>query len=191
MLHGAESYRLRPALTRVLFLIFVLVYLTCGNSPAIGQAASEYDVKAAFLYKFASYVEWPADVFNGEDGPVVFAIMDADEMGKKLLEIVRGRQIQGREIRVRHLQAGDELGGVHILFIGSSSTAAVESILLNAAAKSVLTVTETERRFYGSVINFEIVDDKVRFDVSLEPARQGGLKISSRLLQVASRVIGG
>jgi hypothetical protein len=157
-----------------------------------GQAATEHDVKAAFLYKFASYVEWPDGVFSDEGSPVVFGIMDAREIESRLQQLVRGRQVQGRAVQVRRLRAGDEVSGVHILFIGRDTAAEVDAILLDASARSVLTVTETEpRRFAGSIINFEIVDGKVRFDVSMKPAEQGGLRISSRLLQVASSVIEG
>lgn len=179
----------RRVLTGVLGVFFFLV---SAINPAKAQTASEYDVKAAFLYKFASYVEWPPRVFSGEDSPVIFAVLDAAEIEDKLQAIVRGRQVQGRAVQIRHLQADDELTGVHVLFIGRSSNADIETLLRDAATKSVLTVTETEaQRYGGSIINFEIVDDKVRFDVSLDPAKQGELKISSRLLQVASRVIGG
>ena len=170
----------------VLLALFVL--LRC--LPGLAQVeAPEYEVKAAFLYQFANYVEWPTETFNDQDGPLVFGILDADEVAEFLEQMVAGRTIKGREILVRRLQTEDSLSGLHVLFVGRAGGSRVESILAEASSMSVLTVTETPPHPLGSVINFEIVDNRVRFDIALMPAEQGNLRISSRLLQVAQRVI--
>lgn len=151
----------------------------------------EYQVKAAFLYKFAAYVQWPAAMFSDADSPLVFGVLDADELADSLEQIVRDRNVNGHPIQVRRLQPGEPVQDMHVLFVGESATASIESSLSDMAAGSVLTVTETASRPSGSVINFEIIDNKVRFDVSLDSADLGGLQISSRLLQVAHKVING
>ena len=174
--------------TVVLTVFFVLI--TSSNLAA--QTTTEYQVKAAFLYKFAGYVEWPAGSFSDGTSPLVFGVIGADPLADNLEQIVRDRRIQGRAILVRRLNADEPVTGLHVLFVGQSSSTMAEPLLFDAASMSVLTVTETASpRSSGSVINFEVIDDKVRFDVSLRPAEQGGLKISSRLLQVAHRVING
>lgn len=173
-------------------ILTLLVSLTTSINLIAQTTTSEYQVKAAFLYKFVGYIEWPADSFNDDASPVVFGVLDADLLADNLEQIVEGRRIQDRNILVRRLRDGDSFAGLHVLFVGQSSTADMEPVLLEAAGMSVLTVTETPApRSSTSVINFEIIDNKVRFDISLKLAERGGLKISSRLLQVAYRVIEG
>lgn len=170
-------------------LVLVLLLILPGNSPL--AQTEEYQVKAAFLYKFAGYVQWPAQIFSDETSPFVFGILGADALADSLEKIVKGREVNGRPIEVRRLRQDTPVAGVHVLFVGQSSTASIESDLAEVAAGSVLTVTERPLRPSGSVINFEIVDERVRFDVSLIHAEQGKLLISSRLLQVAYKVING
>lgn len=172
----------------------MLVFMIAAMDSSVAQTekeVAEYNIKAAFLYKFASYVEWPPGAFDDEASPLVFGILGADLLTEQLEEIVRGRRINGREIRVRSLRAEDQIDGLHVLFIGRSHGINVDEVLHNAADKSVLTVTETAptSRSGSSIINFNIIDDKVRFDVSLAPAQRGRLQISSRLLQVADRIL--
>jgi hypothetical protein len=153
--------------------------------------AAEYKVKAAFLYKFASYVEWPADVFE-PDSPFVIGVAGADALADELAQIVVGRSIGGRPVAVRKLRRSDPVSGLHILFFGRSNRGLPSDVLASAKGRPVLTVTESEDAFaLGSVINFVIVDDKVRFDVALREAEQANLKVSARLLSVARKVVTG
>jgi hypothetical protein len=153
---------------------------------------AEYKVKAAFLYKFASYVEWPADVFERPDSPFVIGATGADALADELARIVVGRSIGGRPVAARKLRRGDPASGLHILFVGRSNRGQLSDVLASAKGRPVLTVTESEDAFaLGSVINFVIVDDKVRFDVALREAEQANLKVSARLLSVARKVVTG
>ena len=153
---------------------------------------AEYKVKAAFLYKFASYVEWPADVFERPDSPFVIGVTGADALADELAQILVGRSIGGRPVAVRKLRRGDPVSGLHILFVGRSNRGLPSDVLASAKGRPVLTVTESEDAFaLGSVINFVIVDDKVRFDVALREAEQANLKVSARLLSVARKVVTG
>jgi hypothetical protein len=91
---------------------------------------------------------------------------------------------------VRRLRAGDPITGLHVLFIGRAEGGRLAEILAAAKGQPLLTVTESAQALeLGSVINFVIVDDKVRFDVALVPADLGSLKISARLLSVARKVV--
>jgi len=174
-------------------IVVVVLSLIIGSADVTAQVeTSEYQIKAAFLYKFAAYVEWPAGSFSDGTSPLVFGVIGADPLADNLEQIVRDRRVQGRAILVRRLNADEPVTGLHVLFVGQSSSNMAEPLLFYAASMSVLTVTETASpRSSGSVINFEVIDDKVRFDVSLTLAQQGKLKISSRLLQVAYKVING
>lgn len=161
----------------------------CGMaSAAHAQQAAEATVKAAFLYKFAGYVEWPDSALAPSDAPFTIGIIGADEVAAELERLVPGRTVMNRRIAVRRLKESDAVKGVHLLFIGRDSNPRV--MMRAAQQQGTLTVTETERGLeMGSSINFVNVDDRVGFEVSLDAAEKSGLRISSRMLAVARRVV--
>jgi hypothetical protein len=151
--------------------------------------ASEPSVKAAFLYKFAAYVEWPASSFANGESPFVFAILGADEAAAELERIVAGKSIHGHRASVRRVKEGDALSGVHVLFVGRGQSN-IRGILRGAQRPGTLVVTEAENALdMGSAINFIVADERVGFEISVEAAERNGLKISSRMLNVARRVV--
>ena len=153
-----------------------------------GEALTfERRVKAAFLYKFAGYVEWPPQAFAGPDDPVVIAVVGADAVAAELEQVVPGRRIGGRSITVHRLSRGESPEGEQILFIGRDvERAQAFELLSRARGKPMLTVTEADSGWpTGSVINFVIVDDKVRFEISAAAAGRNGLRLGSQLLAVA------
>jgi hypothetical protein len=164
---------------------------TLAIEPCVAQSdTSEVRVKAAFLYKFGSYVEWPEGVFARPDSPVAIGVMGADALAEELAQIAAGHSVNGRPVSVRRLRAGDSIAGLQVLFIGRADAARLAEILASAKGRPLLTVTESEQALeLGSMINFVVVDDKVRFDVALVPADLGSLKISARLLGVARKVV--
>ena len=149
----------------------------------------EQRVKAAFLYKFAGYVDWPASSFARPDMPVTVAVVGADTVAAELGQMVIGRTVNDRPIVVKRLKPGESLAGVHILFVGGTEGVRVQQLAQNAQPRSILTVTESEGALtQGSVINFVVSDRRVRFEISLESAEKSRLKLSSRLLTVAQQV---
>lgn len=166
----------------------LLVLLFTAASFAEGQP-SEYDLKSAFLFQFASYVEWPAAKFADASQPLIFGVIGAEEVAANLRQLADVPIAGGRHIEVRNVQPGDDIANLHALFVAQASGSGTEEMLMQAVQASVLTVTEADQRPRNSVINFELVDGKVRFDVSLPAARNTGLQVSSRLLQVAVRVL--
>jgi hypothetical protein len=156
---------------------------------AHAQQAAEATVKAAFLYKFAGYVEWPDSAVQPADAPFTIGIVGADDVAAELERLVPGRSVLNRRVAVRRLKENDALKGVHLLFIGRAD-ANPRSMLRAAQQQGVLTVTESERGLEsGSAVNFVNLDDRVGFEVSLEAADRSGLRISSRMLAVAHRVV--
>jgi hypothetical protein len=151
----------------------------------------ERRVKAAFLYKFLGYAEFPAAAFADSAVPVVIGIVGSDEMVAELARVVAGRQVLGRAVVVRALREEQLPGTIHLLFAAGSDCAHAARVL-RAAHGALLPVTECELGLEsGSVINFRIIDGRVRFDVSLDAAQKQGVKLSSRLLTVANRVVKG
>jgi len=151
---------------------------------------AEYRVKAAFLYKFGGYVEWPQGVFAKPDSPIAIGVIGAEALAEELARIVAGRTINGRPVTVRKLRPGEAVASLHVLFVGRSDSSRLADILAAAKGQPLLTVTETEEALeLGSMINFVVVEDKVRFDVAPPPSESGNLKISARLLGVARKVV--
>jgi len=163
--------------------------------PALAQnggasQALERRVKVAFIYKFLGYAEFPATSFADAGAPVTIGVVGSDEMAAELARVVAGRNVGGRPVVVRQLREG-EGGSVHLLFVAGSDSARVGRVLRNGPA-ALLPVTECELGLQqGSVINFRIIDERVRFDVSLDSAERNNVKLSSRLLTVANRVVKG
>ena len=151
---------------------------------------AEYRVKAAFLYKFGGYVEWPQGVFAKPDSPIAIGVIGADALAEELARIVAGRTINGRPVTVRKLRPGEAVASLHVLFVGRSDSSRLADILAAAKGQPLLTVTESEEALeLGSMINFVVVEDKVRFDIAPPPSESSNLKISARLLGVARKVV--
>lgn len=179
---GVLTHRLRTAAAT-----FALALAACA---AYAQnAVPEATVKAAFLYKFAVYVEWPASAFPQPDSPLVIGVMGADDVAAELEKLVPNRQVNNRRVIARRVREGEPLRGIHLLFAGRTE-ANLRTVLRSARDQGVLAVSEAERGLEaGSSINFVSVDDRIGFEVSLDSAERAGIRISSRMLAVARRVI--
>jgi hypothetical protein len=154
------------------------------------QAEREVQIKAAFLYKFGDFVEWPANAFAGPDSVFLIGVVGAEALAAELERVTAGRTIQERKVVVRRLQRGEAPGRLHLLFVGQAEGARLAEILAAVKGQALLVVTESENALeQGSVINFVPVGDKLRFDVALPPAERARLKISARLLAVARKVV--
>lgn len=154
------------------------------------SASVERGVKAAFLYKFLGYVEFPAQLEAG--APYVVGIAGADDIAAELNRISVGRNVNGHPVTARTLREGEPVAGLQLLFIGAGEGARGAALLRAAQQANVLTVTEGPNGLQGgSVINFRLVDDRIRFEVSLDAAEKSNLKLSSRLLSVAYAVVKG
>ncbi|OON63369.1 hypothetical protein B0920_08265 [Massilia sp. KIM] len=169
-----------------------LLPLLLAAGPALadnaGAALLERRVKAAFLYKFLAYAEFPPQAFADATTPLTIGVAGSDEMSAELARIAAGRMVNGRSIAVRQLREGEDQAPLHLLFVAGSDPARVGKVL-RASPPAYLTVTECgDQRHCGSVINFRVVDERVRFDVSLDAAEKNNVKLSSRLLTVANRV---
>lgn len=148
----------------------------------------ELQVKAAFLYKFCNYIEWPAETFESLETPLVIAVMGDSILAEELAVAVEGRQVGNRPLQVRRVQPGDKLKNVNVLFIGGGKAAYLSKLADHPDNRHILIVTEFEGAFPQSMINFVMEDNHVRFDISQDRAEKAGLKLSSQLLSVARNV---
>jgi hypothetical protein len=152
------------------------------------QASSEYQVKAAFLFNFAKFIDWPARKFTQPDSPLIIGIVGSDPFGELLEEQVQDQPIHDRTVIVRHIQSMEELRKCHILFVCRSEEGRLGPILSEVRGDNVLTVGETDNFISrGGMINFVMVGGSVRFQINVSAARHADLKISSKLANLALR----
>jgi hypothetical protein len=151
---------------------------------------NEYRLKAAFVYQFPQFVEWPAAVWRDAPG-VQICILHPNPFGRELEALVRGESLNGRPLSIREVAGPDGLGGCHVLFIPGNSPAGGE-VLKAARGSPVLTIGEGERFLdQGGIIALRIVERRIRFEINAAAAQKVGLRISSQLLSLALNVRGG
>jgi hypothetical protein len=164
------------------------LFLVVASGISLAATFSEDAVKAAYLHRFASYVYWPDE--SQPSTQLVIGVFGADTVAGEL-ERLLPVGTQGRRIIVVEIEAGKKPAPMHILYIGPGRLAEARDVLLSVRGQPVLVVTDDENGLArGGTINFLRVNRNVRFEISLESARIGGLKISSGLLSVAARVEG-
>jgi hypothetical protein len=190
---GRRLYDCKGIRRRLMLSVLLLAPLPFHASNA--QVSSpppiaDWQVKAAYLYKFGSYVEWPEHTFPGPESPLTIGVFGADPLADALVKIVANHTVNGRSVTVRRVQSPDTLAGLNVLFVGGTNKEQTAEMLAAAKSQPILVVTEVEQGLaLGSMINFLLVDGRVRFEASPKAARQSNLVISARLLQVAYRVM--
>ena len=149
----------------------------------------EYTVKAAYVYNFAKFVEWPAEAFHGPSDPISICIVGQNPFGRKLRDAVDGKLVGGRRFALLHLVDVGQAAGCHIVFVASSERDRVGPILEDLKANGILTVGDTPGfAKQGGVLNFKLMGSTVRMEVNLDAARQKNLQISAKLLALAQIV---
>ena len=150
------------------------------------QPPGEYDVKAAFLYTFAKFVEWPPEA---AEGPISIGLIGRDPFGGRLEDTVRGKWANGRQFVVVHLRSDGPAHRCQMVFISASERGSIPELLQSVRYSPVLTVGDSPGFCaQGGVIGLKTVNGRVRFEVNLEAAERARLKIGSSLLAVASIV---
>jgi len=144
-------------------------------------------VKAAFLFRFASFVQWPAEVPT--DGPFIIGVFDGDAVAEQLERLLPGMTVRGQPAQVRRITKPSDLDGVRILYVGAGSISHSRAVREKAMKLPILLVTDQDSGFDpGGVINFVSAPRNVRFEISLIAADRANLTIDSALLTVAVRV---
>jgi len=166
-----------------------MLVLQASQSACAQTAPDEYKVKAAFLFHFAQLVDWPSDVFNSGDQSLNLCIFDDEPHLQELQSALEGKPIGTRVVHVRLLRGTQPVQGCNILFLGRDEGRRQTATLRSLLGQPVLTVGESNNFLSeGGIIRLHLVQDKVRFDISVRVADSSRLKISSRLLLLASSV---
>lgn len=178
----------KPAWWRILRLC---MFLASGGLCAQPTAAHEYEVKAAFLFNFAKFVEWPAGAFQTPDSPFVLGIIGEDPFGHTVDNVMDGKTLNGRKMMIKRFKDVQDASRCHMLFVSSSLKSDIFSVVRATREWNTLIVGEVEQFANdGGMINFVIDNGRVRFEINQDSAERAGLKISARLLSLA-RIVGG
>lgn len=172
-------------LTLTLFLFAAAAFQVRAQALAF----DEYQVKAAFLYNFAKFVEWPPGTFAKSSDPIGICIAGQNPFGSTLEDMVQGKKVGGRAFVVRQLSDTQQAGSCQILFIATADGRRTRAWMEALKGFGVLTVGETsDFTAQGGIISFRLEGERVRIQVALEAADHARLRISSKLLSLAQIV---
>ena len=145
----------------------------------------EYQVKAAFLFNFAKFVEWPAESFKEAQAPLILGILGKDPFGEQI-DKLSDQNIQGRKLSIKRFAKVEDLAKCHLLFISAAEKEHLPRILKITRDWHVLTVGDTKGLIQsGVIVNFIIIENRIRFEINTDAAQRAGLKISAQLLKLA------
>lgn len=163
-----------------------------GCTGLLAQVYKETEVKAAFLFQFTRYVDYPASAFENDNAPFVMGVLGKSAITDALQKAVQGKNVGGRTIVVRQENIGTQLRQCHLLFIPKSQSRHLPEVLKVLDDAPVLTVGESAGfAAQDGIIGFFIEQDRLRFEINLKAARRAHLTISSKLLSLARIVEGG
>jgi hypothetical protein len=191
---GRQPYRVLLDLAsmrcayRLLLLAFFAALASPGNLRAGGAMQREYEIKAAYLYNFINYIDWPENTFPGPGGTITIGVVGQNPLGTAL-EVLNGKQVKGRTVVLKPILDAKDLDQCQIVFINSSEKARLPELLQKLKDSRALTVSEIDGfAQQGGIINFISEHNKVRFEINPDAARRLGLNISSELLKLAKVV---
>lgn len=174
----------------LLFLLMELFHPTCSTAQDPDFINREYKIKAAYLYNFAKYVEWPAEfapVAEKNEPVFVIGVVGKDPFGKVLLEVAQEKKVGDKRIVIRNVGRKEDIGGCHIVYFPADTPAELARPIL-AQAKSMPTLTVGEQDGFlesGGILNFYMEQNNIRFAIDPDAAARSRLKISSKLLNIA------
>lgn len=174
----------RPA-SRAALLLAAACLAAASPRPARAQDG-EYALKAAFLFNFTKFVEWPPDAFSGPRAPLHLCVVGEDPFGRQLDGAVAGEAVNGHPLVVRRTRPGDDLEHCHLLFVSGSEKRRFEEILTPLKGKGVFTVGEEDGFLEaGGILRFVLVGNKVRFQINRAEVERSPLRVSSKLMRLA------
>jgi hypothetical protein len=188
MLRARRRRRIRIA-APVLALLAVMGLSGMPAAATTTESYSEDAVKAAFLYRFTGYVEWPPAA--RADSPFIVAVLGADGVAAELARLLQTHRVHNQGAEVRSIRNIREFDDAQMLYIGAAHREDLRHAIAAVAGRPVLIVTsEDDGLDAGSAVNFLLIDQRVRFEISIDAAQSAGLKVASELLAVAIRVRG-
>lgn len=172
-------------------LILLTIILSGVSSVALADLQEDRakKIEAAFLLQFCKYVTWPDAAFPEADAPIIVGILGRDPFGSVIDDLARLAKVNGRTIEIRRYTDFSAISSCHLLFISQSMSSQVQKISETVEGLPILLVTDSKDFSHFSIINFVTVNKKIRFNIRQENYQKAGLKISSKLLQVANMIL--
>jgi len=188
-LSNIKTY-ITPAFSRrAVRLLFVLLCVILSLKGFSQSTSREYNIKAAFLYNFTQFIEWPANAFTNADAPFVIGILGEDPFGSYIDETVANEKLKGHPVIVQRYSRLRDIRNCNMLFISNSMTSRLQEILAVLDNKSVLTVSDIPNfARNGGMICFVTKENKIKLQINPSAAKDADLNISSKLLRVADIV---
>jgi hypothetical protein len=187
----AAAMKLRR-ITRRQWLVGLACLWLAGGWAAAAESSGgvgEYQVKAAFLYNFTKFTDWPPGAFPSNNAPLVIGIVGEDPFGQVLDDLVRGEVVRGRPLVVKRLRADEDLRSCHVVFICRSEKERLPALLSRLKGSPVLTVGDFNGfAQQGGMVNLLLVNKTVKMEINQAPAVEAGLQLSSKLLKLARLV---
>ncbi len=182
-----------PRIARAVRTLFCVAFgLLLTDSPnAYGQSAPsrEYQVKAAFLFNFTQFVDWPPAAFPEDTASLVIGVLGDDPFGPYLDDIVRGELVNSRRLTVRRFRRPEDIAACQVLFISRSQDKNLQKVLSQVKGNDVLTVSDADAfAARGGMIQLATENGKIRLKINVDAARASSLTISSKLLRSAEIV---
>ncbi|MDP4129766.1 MAG: YfiR family protein [Bacteroidota bacterium] len=176
---------LKIILTRFLF-VALLIMPGVGHLPAQPPVPREYRIKAAFLFNFTQFVDWPTASFSTADEPMVIGVLGENPFGAYLAETFSGEKVNGHPVLIQHYDHADEIKTCHILFVGLSDPKKSQEVISDLKERSILTISDMPGFLaQGGMIKFFMKDNNIRFEINLEATKAANLVLSSKLLRLA------
>lgn len=174
-------------------LALVLAAALWGLALPAGLAArenlSQSQIEAVYLFKFASFVTWPESAFDAPGAAIVVGVLDDPALAQALAQVANGKDVGGRPLKVRTVEPGEELDSLHILFIGADARSRAADLIEAVEGHPVLTVSDDPVvHARGTMVNFVVVDQRVRFDIAVAPVRRSRLHMSALMMTAAREV---
>jgi hypothetical protein len=175
--------------TSILRPLLILLLSLC-TLPALLAQSREYPLQAAFLFNFAQFVEWPAQAFPATNSPIVIGILGEKNLfGSSLSDLTKGELVHGHPIEIRLFRSLEQIDTCHILFINPIPTDSLPPIIEQLRERPILTVSDMEDfAKKGGMIRFVTVQNKIRFRINVQAAKEAGLVLSSKLLRLSELV---
>jgi len=171
---------------KIIALFLGLIFILEFRASAQNSSPTEYQIKAAFLYNFAKFVEWPPRVFASPTSPIIIDVLGENVFGDNLERTIHNKTVNHHPFRCEEIRSVNEATNCQILFISASEIHRLPKILKSLRGTNILTVSETDHFIEaGGMINFVIEDDEIHFQINDDAAKRAGLKISSKLLSLA------
>ncbi len=166
----------------------VLMLIICSLAILSAQSPDprEYQIKAAFLFNFTQFVEWPATCFSTDKSPFIIGILGENPFGSYLEDMVNGEKVNGHPLVVQHFKTLEEIKICHVLFINLPQTSKLEQVIANLKGRNILTVSDmTDFLQEGGILRFFKKNNKIQFRINPEASKKTNLIISSKLLRLA------